>query len=141
MWFILGFIILVSIFGIRTTSRSNKLKQQFGSRLHAVGIHQSGLPQFAEGRRVDVLIGNGNLYIQSGQQTFELSLRKIGSAGYPKRTGSSNSRNYLVIHYEMNGRVRPIVLRFMKPAHAKAFLWEIEGQLFTRNSSDGIIRL
>jgi|GEM_PF-5724598 len=141
MWFFILVIVLISIFGIRTTNRSNKLKQQFGSRLHAVGIHQSGLPQISEGQRVDVLIGNGNLYIQSDQQTFELLLRKIGSAGYPKRTGNSKSRNYLVINYEMNGRIRPIILRFMKQAQAKAFLWGIEGELFTRNSSDGIIKL
>ena len=133
------FIIFISAYGIRTTNRSKRLKQQYTARLHAVGIHQSGLPQVSEGKLVDVLLGNGYLYVLTGHQTFELSLNKVWGVRHPH--DNLGSRKYLVINYEMNGRVRPIVLRFTKPAQGKAFLWEIERELFTKNSNDSVIRL
>ncbi|WP_427180950.1 hypothetical protein [Paenibacillus sp. TC-CSREp1] len=141
---IIFFVILIIsliIFGSGQKRRSNRLKKEFGAALHSVGIHQSGLPQVPEGKKVDILLGNGNLYIKADEQIYELSLRKVSGVHHPDQQEIMKFQSFLIIGYNMNGRYRRIKLGFFKSAVAKAFLWEIERQIFTNNSSDGVIRL
>ncbi|GGH63928.1 hypothetical protein GCM10008014_41820 [Paenibacillus silvae] len=129
------------IYGSGQKIRSNRLKKEFGAALHSIGIHHSGLPQVPEGKKVDILLGNGNLYVSTDQQIFELSLCKVNGVHFPDRQGKMNFHSFLIIGYNMNGRYRKVKLGFFKSAAAKTFLWEIERQLFTNDSSNGIIRL
>lgn len=139
--FLVFVMIAIIIFGIAQTRKSNRLKKEFGAALHSVGIHQSGLPQVPEGKKVDILLGNGNLYIKADQQIFELSLSKVSGVHHPNQREVMKFQSFLIIGYHMNGRHRKIKLSFFKSAVAKTFLWEIERQLFTNNSSNGVIRL
>ncbi|MDP9700787.1 hypothetical protein SAMN05720606_106293 [Paenibacillus polysaccharolyticus] len=139
--FLVFVMIAIIIYGITQTRKSNRLKKKYGAALHSVGIHYSGLPQVPEGKKVDVLLGNGNLYIQADQQIFELSLSKVSGVHHPNQREVMKFQSFLIIGYHMNGRHRKIKLAFFKSAVAKTFLWEIERQLFTNNSSNGVIRL
>ena len=135
-------IVALLVFGMGQIDKSNRLKREFGARLHSVGIHQYGLPQVSEGKIIDVLLGNEKIFIKTNHQIFELYLHKVRGihSSIPKNRMTSKSV-LLTISYDMNGRFREIGIVFMKPSIAKQFLGEIEGRLFTTNSRNGVTRL